>query len=124
MVRDVAPGGWISHRVHPHATVRTGTAHGWTARVASCSERKDGDGMTDFDRAVYLRDLSARSRIARFGLRGQEQWEQTALPMTVAPRPDANDRPEVCGHAGTGRATQKRLFGGWVTVCTRCWQEV
>ncbi len=70
--------------------------------------------MTDFARAIQLSDLSARSRIARFGLRGQEEWHQTALPLA-----------EACGHRGTGRTPQRRLFGpGWATVCARCGREV
>lgn len=81
--------------------------------------------MTAFDRALQLSDLRARSQIARFGLRGQEEWHQTTLPVALPARPAANDRAEVCEHRGTGRAPQRRLFGGgWQSVCVRCGQEV
>lgn len=80
--------------------------------------------MTDFARTLYRRDLAARSQLARFAPRGQEEWFQTALPLHVAPRPDANDRSEACGHAGTGRQAQRRLSGEWASVCARCGGEV
>ena len=80
--------------------------------------------MTPFDQAIQLSNLAARGQIARFGLRGQEEWHQTVLPVALPALPAANDRPEACEHAGTGRAPQRRLFGGgWGTVCTRCGRE-
>lgn len=82
--------------------------------------------MSDFTRALQQRDLSARSQVGRFtDLHVQEDWFQTTLPVAPVALPATNDRPEVCGHAGTGRAAQRRLFGaGWMTVCVRCGQEV
>ena len=79
-----------------------------------------------FGRAILERDLRARSQVARFAiLHEREDWLQTTLPIAPPARPAANEPAEACGHAGTGRVPQKRLFGaGWATVCVRCGREV
>lgn len=81
--------------------------------------------MTPFDEAIQRSDLRARGQIARFGLQDQEEWFQTTLPVAPLARPATNGGSDVCGHAGTARVPQRRLFGGgWVSTCGRCGQEV